>query len=137
MLSHSVVSSALCSLMDCIHQAPLSMEFSRQEYWNVLPCPPPGDLPNPGIEPSSPTSQAHSLPAEPPGKPMNTGVGSLSLFQGNFLTQELNHGLMHCRIILHQLSYQGTFEDDKKLFGELNGRGHWWAIVHGVAKSWK
>ena len=40
------------------HQAPLSMEFSRQEYWSGLPCPPPGDLPNPGIEPKSLMSPA-------------------------------------------------------------------------------
>ena len=40
------------------HQAPLSMEFSRREYWNGLPCPPPGDLPNPGTEPVSLTSLA-------------------------------------------------------------------------------
>ena len=39
-------------------QAPLSMGFSRQEYWNGLPCPPPGDLPNPGIQPESPNSSA-------------------------------------------------------------------------------
>ena len=38
------------------HQAPLSVRFSRQEYWSVLPCPPPGDLPNPGMEPESPVS---------------------------------------------------------------------------------
>ena len=50
------------------HQAPLSMGFSRQGYWSGLPCPPPGDLPNPGIEPRSPTLQADSLPSEPPGK---------------------------------------------------------------------
>ena len=50
-------------------QAPLSMEFSRQEYWSRLPCPPPGDLPNLGIEPKSPALQADSLPAELPGKP--------------------------------------------------------------------
>ena len=43
--------------------------FSRQEYWSGLPCPPPGDLPNPGIKPRFPTLQAHSLPSEPPGKP--------------------------------------------------------------------
>ena len=49
-----------------------------------------GDLPNLGIEPRSPTLQADSLPSEPPGKSKNTGVGSLSLLQGNFLTQELN-----------------------------------------------
>ena len=40
------------------HQAPLSMGFSRQEYWSGLPCPPPGDLPNPGIEPASLMSPA-------------------------------------------------------------------------------
>ena len=41
--------------------------------------------------------QVNSLPSEPPGKPMNNGVGNLSLFQGIFLTQELNWGLLHCR----------------------------------------
>ena len=50
-------------------QAPLSMESSRQEYWNGLPFPSPGDLPNPGIETGSPTLQADALPSEPPGKP--------------------------------------------------------------------
>ena len=44
------------------------MDFSRQEYWNGLPLPSPGDLPDPGIEPRSPTLQADSLPSEPPGK---------------------------------------------------------------------
>ena len=50
-------------------QAPLSTEFSRQEYWSGLPLPSPGDRPNPGIEPRSPVLQADSLPSEPPGKP--------------------------------------------------------------------
>ena len=49
------------------HHAPLSMEFSRQEYWSGLPVPSQGDLPNPGIEPSSPAMQADSLATEPPG----------------------------------------------------------------------
>ena len=80
--------------------------FSRQEYWSVLPCPPPGDLPNPGIEPRSPALQADSLPSESPRKPKNTGVGSLFLLQGIFPTQELNQSLLHCRWILYQLSYQ-------------------------------
>ena len=70
------------------HQAPLSMGFSRQEYWGGLPRPPPGDLPNPGIKPRSPALQADSFPSEPPGKPKNIGVGSLTLFQGIFLTQK-------------------------------------------------
>ena len=63
---------------------------------------------NPGIEPRSPALQADSLTAEPPRKPKNTGVGSLSLLQQIFPTQELNQGLLHCRWILHQLSYQGS-----------------------------
>ena len=50
-------------------QAPLPMGFSRQEYLSGLPFPPPGDLPDPGIDPGSPALQADSLPLEPPGKP--------------------------------------------------------------------
>ena len=50
-------------------QAPLSMEFTRQEYWNGLPFPSPGDLLDPGIEPRSPALQVDALPSEPPGKP--------------------------------------------------------------------
>ena len=50
-------------------QAPLSRGFSREEYWSGLPCPPPGDLPNPGIKPRSPILQVDSLSFEPPGKP--------------------------------------------------------------------
>ena len=50
------------------HQAPLSMGFSKQEYWSGLPFPSPGDLPNPGIKPGSPALQADALSSEPPGK---------------------------------------------------------------------
>ena len=49
--------------------APLSMGFSRQESWSGLPFPPPGDLPDPGVEPRSPALQTDSLATEPPGKP--------------------------------------------------------------------
>ena len=51
------------------YQAPLSMGFSRQEYWNGLPFPSPGDLPDPGTEPVYPALQADALTSEPPGKP--------------------------------------------------------------------
>ena len=68
----------------------------------------PGDLPNPGIEPRSPGLQADSLPAEPQGKTKYTRVGGLYLLQGIFPTQESNRGLLYCRQILYQLSYQGT-----------------------------
>ena len=50
-------------------QVPLSMGFSRQEYWSGLPFPSPGDLPKPRIKPGSPELQADSLPSEPPGNP--------------------------------------------------------------------
>ena len=63
---NSVVSNSV-TLWTTAHQAPLSLGFSRQEYLDGLPCPPPGDLPNPGIEPGSPTLQEDSLPSEPPG----------------------------------------------------------------------
>ena len=90
----------LCDPMDCSPQGSSVHEaFSRQEYWSGLPCPPPGDLFNPGREPRSPTMQADSLPFELPGKPKNTGVVSLSLLQGNILTHKLNRGLLHCRQI--------------------------------------
>ena len=63
-VTRSVVSDSL-QPHDC--QAPMSMEFSRQAYWSGLLCPL-GDLPDLGIEPGSPTSQADSLPSEPPGR---------------------------------------------------------------------
>ena len=55
--------------MDCSPQAPLSMGFSRQEYWSGFLVPSPGNLPDPGIKPGSPALQADSLPSEPPGSP--------------------------------------------------------------------
>ena len=82
-----------------------SMEFFRPECWSGFPSP--GDLYNPGVEPRSPTLQVDSLPAEPPGKAKNTGVGSLSLLQQIFLTQELSQDSLHCRRILYQLSFVG------------------------------
>ena len=62
----------------------------------------------PGIKPRSLILQADSLPAELQGKPNNTGVGSLSLLQRIFPSQELNRGLLHCRRIHYQLRYQGS-----------------------------
>ena len=102
--NHSVLSDYLQSHGLYIQ----SMEFSRSEYWSGQPFHSPGDLPNPGIEARSPALQADSLPAEPQGKPKNTGVGSLSLLQRIFHNQELNWNLLHCMWILYQLSYQGS-----------------------------
>ena len=62
--------ATLCDPMDCsLPGIPLSLEFSRQEYWSRLAFPFPGDLPNPGTKSGSPALQADSLPSEPPGKP--------------------------------------------------------------------
>ena len=85
-----------------------SKELSRPEHWRGQPFPSPGDLPSLETKPRPSALQADSLPAEAPGKPKNTGVGSLSLLQWIFPTQELNWGLLHCRRILYQLSYQGS-----------------------------
>ena len=63
------------------HQAPLCMGFSREEYWNGLPFPSPGDLSNPGIEPGSPALQADSLPAEPPGKPSHLILSNIKVIK--------------------------------------------------------
>ena len=63
---------------------------------------------NPGIKPRFPTLQVDSIPSEPPGKPKDTGVVSLSLHQGNFPIVQSNRGLLHCRQILYWLSYLGS-----------------------------
>ena len=85
------------------------MEFFRPEYWSGELFPSPGDLTNSGIELRSSILQADSLPDELSGKSKNTELGSLSLLQWIVLTQESNWGLLHCRRILYQLSYQGCF----------------------------
>ena len=106
----------LCDPMDCSTPGSSIHGFFRQEYWSGLPCLPPGDPPNPGIEPRFPALQVDSLPTESAGKPKNTGVGKLSFLQGIFPTQQLEWGLLHCRRILYQLSYQGSPNTQKTDF---------------------
>ena len=79
---------------------------SRSVVWVAFPFS--RESSHPGIEPRSPTLQADSLPAEPQGNPKNAGVGSLPFLQQIFSSQESNWGLLHCRRILYQLSYQGS-----------------------------
>ena len=67
--SESEVMSDSATAWTVAHQAPPSMEFSRQQYWSGLPFPSLGDLPDSGMEPRSPTLQAAALSSEPPGKP--------------------------------------------------------------------
>ena len=93
----------LCDPMDyTVHE----ILQARILEWVAFPSP--GDLPNPGIKPRSPALQVDSLPADPQGKPKNTGVTSLSLLQWIFLTQESDQSFLHCRQLLYQLSYQGS-----------------------------
>ena len=68
MLSHSVMFDSVIA-WTVAHQAPLSVGFSRQEYWTGLPFPSPGDLPDPGIEPLPPKLAGKFFTTEPPGKP--------------------------------------------------------------------
>ena len=68
LFSHKVMSNSFVTLWIVAYQPALSIGFSRQEYWSGLPFPSPGDLPEPGIEPGSPTLQADVLPSEPPRK---------------------------------------------------------------------
>ena len=89
-------------------QAPLSMGILQARILEWVAMPSSRGCSQPRDQTRSPTLQADSLPSEPQGKPMNSVVGHLSLFQGIFLTQELNRGLLHCRQILYQLSYQGS-----------------------------
>ena len=67
-VSHLVVSKSVTPWI------PLPMEFFRQEYWGGLPFPTPGDVPDPGIQPRSPTLQGDSLPSEPRGKPVTFSI---------------------------------------------------------------
>ena len=88
--------------MDCSPPGPLSMGFSRQEYWSGLPCTPPGDLPSPGMEPMSPALQAHSLPPEAPVRPILRVIRFLSdLHHLSFseLVLHLPPPLMHIRLL--------------------------------------
>ena len=67
------MSDSSATLQTIAHQIPLSMGFSRQEYWSGLPCPPPGDLPDPGIKSTSPVLTGRFFATEPPGKPCKKG----------------------------------------------------------------
>ena len=113
-LSHSVMSESLWSHGLGPARLLCSWGYSRQEYWSGMPCPPPGDLPNPGIEPRSPTLQQILYRLSHQGSPtwnspgQKTGVGSLSLLQGTFPILGSNPGLPHCRWILYQLSHKGS-----------------------------
>ena len=93
--------------------------FSRQAYWSGLPCPSPGDLPNPGMEPMSPTLQADSLPSEP-GKPRNSEMGCYALFQEIFPTQGSNPCLSCLPALANgSLTTSTTWEAPNQLYSSI------------------
>ena len=83
----------LCNPTTVAHQAPLSMGFSRQEYWSGLPFPSPGDLPNPGIKPGSPVLQAEALTSEPPYFHLNKCSAKLLSIQYGKVYREIYYKL--------------------------------------------
>ena len=128
---------ALCNPMDCSPSGSSVLGDSLGKNIGVG-C---HALPNPRIKPRSPTLQADSLPTEPRGNPKNTGVGSLSLLQGIFPTQEVNRGLLHCRWILYQQSYQGsprrqiTYLKCAKEFSRYFRKETIWMGIKGTQKN--
>ena len=111
------------------YQAPLSIGFSRQDYWSGLPFPSPGDLPNPGIESMSPALQTGTLPSEPPGKPREVvkNPPAKAGDRGDTCSiPGLGRSLRVGNSNLLQYSCLGNPMD----------RGAWWATDHGVTKSW-
>ena len=100
--------STLCNSMDCSPPGSSVHGNLQTRMLGWVTMPPSRGSSQPRDQTQVPTLQAYSLPTEPPGKPKNTGVGSLSLLLGIFLTQKSNRGLLHCRQILYQLSYQGS-----------------------------
>ena len=103
------------------HQAPLSMGFSRQEYWSGLPFPCPGDLPDPGTEPGSPASQADSLPTELQGKPLIIETGSqihhCLLLGACLLTPDLSLDAILFTQFVHKITEE---EAKKEIWSSVN-----------------
>ena len=96
----------ICDPMDCSPPGSSVHGILQARILEWVAMPSSRDLPNPGVKPRSPTLQADSLPSEPPGKSKNSGVGSLSLLQGIFPTQDSNRDLLLCTWILYQLNHQ-------------------------------
>ena len=108
----------LCDPWSVACQAPLSMEFSRQEYWSGLPFSSPGDLPDPGIEPGYPALQADYLSSEPPGKTLKAtkkkkktvGTGKFSKAKPR-KAKNKQVGLYQAKILFHS---KGNHQQNEK-----------------------
>ena len=107
-------------------QAPMSMEFSRQQYWSRSPFPSPGNLSNPGIEPRSPVLQADSLPSESPGKSKVSHILSLSLNHKTLSSHNCSVGQ-----ICSHWEPQAILGDEPGMLVSLKvkGGGYWWDSV--------
>ena len=112
---HSILFRGIQQKVKFAHSCPTLSDPMDCIWLGSEPFPSQGDFPNPGIKPRSPSLQAFSLPSEQPGKPKNTEVGNLYFLQWIFLAQGLNRGLLHCRWILSQLSYQRSLLDQQQM----------------------
>ena len=110
----------LSTLWIITHQAPLSMGFSRQKYWSELPCPSPGDLPSPGIEPASlatPALQADSLLLSHRGSPDLRYVSTIDGFRAyNIPFIELSLLSLYCLYSVLRCPRNGLSPDIRQLF---------------------
>ena len=122
LFSCSVMSNCFAISWTVAQQAPLSMEFSRQEYWSRLPFPSPGYYPNLGIKPVYPTLQADSLPSEPSGKPSNITyfkyyiivIKCTNIYICKWWVYSINLITLHYNYFLYQ--YQNINKTSFKLF---------------------
>ena len=99
------------------HQAPLSMGFSRQEYWSGLLLPSPGDLPDPGIETRSPALEADFLPSEPPGKPLLMAIVLMILL---LISLSIKQGFKYGQSLIFSFYYRKTYAFLLKYSGHLS-----------------
>ena len=99
------------------HQAPLSMGFSRQEYWSGLLFPSPGYLPDPGIETRSPALQADSLPSEPPEKPLLMAIVLTILL---LISLSIKQGFKYGQSLIFSFYYRKSYAFLLKYYGHLS-----------------
>ena len=106
------------------HQTPLSIGFSRQEYWSGLPFPSPGDLPNPGIEARSPALQADALSSEPPGKPRQHIKNQRHYFTNKGPSSQ-SYGFSSSHVWMWELNYKESWVPKNWCFYCGVGEGSW------------